>query len=97
MQPAWTTDPRVAPLLMSMAKRPPAMESYQGFSDSSWGNKTYWRYTGQRFQQLVAIWEAYGDAIYAAEQYDHDAATAWLEAPRPHQLVEQALAERMAA
>lgn len=86
----WAQDPRVTALLESMAKRPPAIEHYQDYSNSSWGMKTYWRYTGQRFRELCAIWEAYGDAIYAAEEYDHAAATAWLEAPRPAELVDQA-------
>jgi hypothetical protein len=86
----WTQDPRVAPLLESMAKRPPAIEHYQDYSNSSWGMKTYWRYTGQRFRELCAIWEAYGAAIFDAKEYDHDAALAWGKAPRPAELVEQA-------
>jgi hypothetical protein len=87
----WTADPQVAPLLKRMVKRPPALERYEGWSDSSWGKKTYRRYTGARYRALCAIWQAYGDAVFAEDGYDPTAAAEWVKAPRPHHLVEYAL------
>jgi len=91
MQITWTDDHRVAPLLQSMAKRPPAQESYAGYSDSSWGNKTYWRYTGQRFRELCAIREEYIDRAWSHEETQPEAFRAALQAPEAADLVNYVL------
>lgn len=91
MQYDWTTDPRVKPLLERMAKRPPAMESYQDWSDSSWGKKTYFRYTGARYRELCAIRDEYIDRAFAVEDTDPQACRIAMDAPYASDLVDYLL------
>ncbi len=88
---AWHLDPRVAPLLQSMAERPPAIEHYQDYSNSSWGMKTYWRYTGQRFRELCAIRSEYVDRAWSHEETHPGAFRAALQAPEAADLVNYVL------
>ncbi len=97
MHTDWTSDPRVAPLLDRLTKRPPAVARYWDYSNSINGMKEYTCYSGARFRELCAIRSEYGEAIYAADDYNHDAATAWLDSPSAESLLDARFSERLAA
>lgn len=65
----WHLDRRVTPLLGEIARDGLPLESYQDYSNSSWGMKSYTRPIGKAYAKLKAIYDEYQDRIFA-EHFD---------------------------
>lgn len=94
MQIDWQSDPRVSPLLADIARNGLSFESYQDYSNSSWGMKSYAKPVGAAYSELAAIYNEWLDRVYYAG--DMAAFDAFCRLPKPQQVAIEA-AQKVAA